>query len=65
MTDSERIARLEVIAEQHGLLLDKIDKNVESLLASRSYVRGAWKAIIVVATVVSAAVSIFIAWIKH
>ena len=71
MTNSERIALLEaarveqgMVLKQHSLLLEKIDKNVTSLLASRSYIRGAWKAIVVTATAVSGIVTFVLGWLK-
>ncbi len=69
MTDSERIARLEVLADQHTHMLTKIDQNVESLLLSRASAQGALKLVHFVvagiAAVVSLLVSIASAWVRH
>lgn len=46
-------------------VLTKIDDNVESLLLSRAYARGAWWSIASLSTVVSAVVGLFVAWWKH
>lgn len=43
----------------------KIDVNVESLLDTRSFARGVWKTVVLVATVVSTAIGLFAAWLKH
>ena len=45
--------------------LDGIHADVKSLLASRSYVRGAWAAIATISGAVSFVVGIVIAWMKH
>jgi hypothetical protein len=60
MSDGERIARLEQIVENQTKILDEISTNVLSLLESRSFYRGAlW-----LAGGISAAVSLFIGWLK-
>jgi hypothetical protein len=38
--------------------LEKIDKNVESLIASRSFTRGVWRAAVVAGSVVSGTVAV-------
>jgi hypothetical protein len=47
-----------------ALTLEEIRADVKSLLASRSYVRGAWKAVVTTAAVVSTVVSLLFAWLR-
>ena len=44
--------------------LARIETNVGSLLRSRSFVRGAWKVIVTVAGLVSATVTLVVAWLR-
>jgi hypothetical protein len=52
-----RLDRLEADVSQ-------IASDVRSLLESRSFVRGAWKAIVTISLTVSAVVSGFFAWVN-
>lgn len=45
--------------------LDDIATDVKSLLASRSYMRGAWKAIITAASAAGAAAGLLISYLRH
>lgn len=69
MTDSERIARLEVLAEQHDSKLDAIAIDVRALLETKWAMRGALTTIAAIGGGVSAVVSILIAifasWLKR
>lgn len=44
--------------------LGRIEGHVESLLHSRSFSRGAWRAIVVVATTISALVTLVVTWLR-
>ena len=44
--------------------LYRIEGNVESLLYSRSFVRGAWRAVVIVTTGVSALVTLLVTWLR-
>lgn len=55
--DDERFTRLTDLTES-------IANDVKSLLSSRSFVRGAWKAIVVTAGVVSTVTTILLTYLK-
>ena len=44
--------------------LDEIASDVRSLLQTRSFTRGAWKAIVTIASTTSVIVGLIIAWVK-
>lgn len=44
--------------------LAEVQRDVRSLLHSRSFTRGVWRTVVVVASTVSAAIGLAIAWIK-
>jgi len=50
--------------EENTTKLDKIGKDVESLLATRSFTRGIWRAAVVGGTVAGSVISLIIAWLK-
>ena len=56
--DDERFEALTV-------LVTSVANDVKSLLESRSFVRGAWKAIIGISVAVSTIIGMAIAWIRH
>lgn len=55
--DTERFSDLK-------LILAEVHADIKSLLASRSYVRGAWAAIVALAAAVSGIVAGIAAWLK-
>lgn len=61
---AEHIADDRVRFESIQTSLADLKSDTTSLLASRSYVRGAWKGIVIVAGVVSSAIALIIAWFK-
>lgn len=65
MTDSERIAQLEKVADQHTAQLNEIGVDVKSLLATRSFTRGVWRAAVVTATMVSGLVTIVFEMLRY
>ena len=59
----QRVASIETTQAHHSTKLNEIHRDVKSLLASRSYTRGAWKAVLVAAGAVSAVVSLIVAYL--
>ena len=56
--------------EEHSLgavnqKLDALSTDVKSLLETRSFTRGMWRAVVVVTTLISGLVSMFIAYINR
>lgn len=44
--------------------LYRIEGNVESLMHSRSFSRGVWKTVVVIATTISALVTLVVTWLR-
>ena len=57
VADNERFNKIDTT-------LGSIASDVKSLLQTRSFTKGAWKAIVSIASVVSVVVGLIIAWVK-
>lgn len=58
MTVEERLARLETKTDAQDVVLDRISRNVESLLETRAFARGAAKMAFWVSTTVSSVIGL-------